>query len=104
VWYLQRYKYCKQFVHLYGLVQRFEQVLMFFKHVRYLINESGNTTDYLIFVVPCIMLYSSEISLTRCNNCVFILRNGFTVYVLGDNLTHHQEYICCIWPQVIRLT
>ena len=25
---------------------------------------------YLIFVVPSIMLYSSEISPTRCNNCV----------------------------------
>ena len=25
----------------------------------------------LIFVVPSIMLYSSEISPTRCNNCVF---------------------------------
>ena len=24
----------------------------------------------LIFVVPCITLYSSEISPTRCNNCV----------------------------------
>ena len=45
-----------------------------------------------------------EISPTRCNNCVFILRNGFTLHVLGDNLTHHQEYICCIWPQVSRLT
>ena len=40
---------------------------------------------------------SSEISPTRCNNCVFILRNGFTLHVSGDNLTHHQEYICCIW-------
>ena len=30
----------------------------------------------LIFVVPSIMLYSSEISPTRCNNCAFILRNG----------------------------
>ena len=20
------------------------------------------------------------------------------------NLTHHQEYICCIWPQASRLT
>ena len=58
----------------------------------------------LIFVVPSIMLYSSEISPTRCNNCVFILRNGFTLHVSGDNLTHHQEYICCIWPQVSRLT
>jgi len=46
------------------------------------------------------MLYSSEISPTRCNNCVFIIRNGFTLHVAGDNLTHHQEYICCIWPQV----
>ena len=36
----------------------------------------------------------SEISPTRCNNCVFILRNGFTLHVSGDNLTHHQEYIC----------
>ena len=58
----------------------------------------------LIFVVPSIMLYSSEISPTRCNNCVFILRSGFTLHVSGDNLTHHQEYICCIWPQVSRLT
>ena len=39
---------------------------------------------------------SSEISPTRCNNCVLILRNGFTLHVSGDNLTHHQEYICCI--------
>ena len=45
-----------------------------------------------------------KISPTRCNNCVFILRNGFTLHVSGDNLTHHQEYICCIWPQVSRLT
>ena len=47
---------------------------------------------------------SSEISPTRCNNCVFIFRNGFTLHVSGYNLTHHQEYICCIWPQVSRLT
>ena len=59
---------------------------------------------FLIFVVPSIMLHSSEISPTRCDNCVFILRNGFTLHVSGDNLTHHQEYICCIWPQVSRLT
>ena len=58
----------------------------------------------LIFVVPSIMLYSSEISPARCNNCVFILRNGFILHVWGDNLTHHQEYICCIWAQVSRLT
>ena len=48
--------------------------------------------------------YSSEISPTRCNNCVFILCTGFTLHVSGDNLTHHQEYICCIWSQVSRLT
>jgi len=36
---------------------------------------------YLIFVVPSIMLYCSEISPTRCYNCVFILRNGFTLHV-----------------------
>ena len=49
-------------------------------------------------------IHSSEISPTRCNNCVFILRNGFTLHVSGDNLTHHQKYICCIWPQVSQLT
>ena len=63
-----------------------------------------NNNFFLIFVVPSIMLYSSEITPTRCNNCIFILRNGFTLHVSGDNLTHHQEYICCIWPQVSRLT
>ena len=31
---------------------------------------SYNKRCYLIFVVPCIMLYSGEISPTRCNNCV----------------------------------
>ena len=41
-------------------------------------------------------LVSSEISPTRCKNCIFILRNGFTLHVSGDNLTHNQEYICCI--------
>ena len=46
----------------------------------------------------------SEISPTICNNCVFILRNGFTLHVSGDNLTHHHEYVFCIWPQVCRLT
>ena len=50
-----------------------------------------NDIHFFIFVVPSIMLYSSEISPTRCKNCVFILRNGFTLHVSGDNLTHHQE-------------
>ena len=48
--------------------------------------------------------YCIEISPTRCNNCVFILRSGFTLHVSGDNLAHRQEYICRIWPQVSRLT
>ena len=70
----------------------------------YFTYEAYFRTIFLIFVVPSIMLYSSEISPTRCNNCVFILRNGFTLHVSDDSLTHHQEYICCIWPQVSRLT
>jgi len=37
-------------------------------------------------------LQSGEIRPTRCNNCVFILRIGFTLHVSGDNLTHYQEY------------
>ena len=48
------------------------------------------------------MLYCSEISPTRCNNWVFVFRNGFTLHVSGDNLTHHQEYICCIWPNKMQ--
>ena len=32
------------------------------------------TVPYLIFVVPCIMLYIGEISPTRCNNCIFYLQ------------------------------
>ena len=27
-----------------------------------------------------------------------------TLHVSGDNLTHHQEYISCIWPPVSWLT
>ena len=39
---------------------------------------------YLIFVVPCIMLYSGEISPTRCNNCVFYSQwsNSTTIELL----------------------
>ena len=43
--------------------------------------QSATQNINLIFVVPSIMLYSSEISPTRRNNCVFILRNGFTLHV-----------------------
>ena len=62
---------------------------------------SMGTTHNTSFVHLSV-LCSSEISPTRCNNCVFVLRNGFTLHVSGDNLTHHQEYICCIWSQVSR--
>ena len=44
----------------------------------------------------------SEIIPTRCNNCGLIFPNA--LHVSGDNPTHHQEYICCIWPQVSRHT
>ena len=36
----------------------------------YWTKESAAHISYLIFVVPCIMLYS-EINPTRCNNCVY---------------------------------
>ena len=41
---------------------------------------------------------------TRCNNCGLFFANAFTLHVSGDNPTHHQEYMCCIWPQVSRHT
>ena len=34
----------------------------------------------LIFVVPCIMLYSGEISSTRCNKCVFYSQWLYSTY------------------------
>ena len=43
-----------------------------------------------IFVVPCIM-HNSEI-IQQDATIAFILRNGFTLHVSGDNSTHHQEY------------
>ena len=47
---------------------------------------------YTVYLLLQTALHSSEISPTRCTNCVFILRNGFTLHVSGDSLTHHQEY------------
>ena len=35
------------------------------------LHKQSSGSSYLIFVVPCITLYSGEISPTRCNNCVF---------------------------------
>jgi len=35
---------------------------------------------------------------TRCNNCGLFIANAFTLHVSGDSPTHHQEYMCCIWP------
>ena len=34
----------------------------------------------------------------------FYSSQRLTLHVSGDNLTHHQEYISCIWPPVSRLT
>jgi len=53
-------------------------------------------------IIRSTMLYMSngEISRTRCNNCVVIPRNGFTLHFSDDNLTHLPEYICCIWPML----
>ena len=79
--------------------------------ILYTIYKSTSLDRFVCQLIPVpqsqallLRLSSSEVSPTRCNNCVFILRNGFTLHVSGDNLTHHQEYICCIWPQVSRLT
>jgi hypothetical protein len=56
---------------------------------------------YLIFVVPSIMLYSSEISPTRCNNCVFIHRNGFTLHVSGNYVPIiRRKYRTCATPGI----
>ena len=40
--------------------------------------------------------YCGEISPTRCNNCVFILRNGFTCF--GRQSHPSSGVQCCIWP------
>ena len=46
-------------------------------------------TSFLVKIIP-----------TRCNNCCLFFANALTLHVSGDNPTHHQEYMCCIWPQV----
>ena len=38
---------------------------------------------HLLCIFPTMVAFSSEISPTRCNNCDFILRNGFTDDVAG---------------------
>ena len=57
-----------------------------------------NKYFWLFFAKIYKTITSSEISPTICNNCVFILCNGFTLHVSGDNLTHHQEYISICTP------
>jgi len=56
----------------------------------------------LIFVVPCIMLYYSEISPTRCNNCVFYSQWLYST-CFGWQSHPSSGVQCCIWPQVCWL-
>ena len=58
---------------------------------------------FLIFVVPCIMLYSGEISPTRCNNCVFYSQWFFST-CFGWQSHPSSGVQCCIWPQVSWFT
>jgi hypothetical protein len=66
---------------------------------QYRINQEIN----LIFVVPCVMLYSGEISPTRCNNCVFYSQWLFST-CFGWQSHPSSGVQCCIWPQVSWLT
>ena len=58
---------------------------------------------FLIFLVPCIMLFNGEISPTRCNNCVF---HSHWLYSTCFGWQSHPSsgVQCCIWPQVSWLT
>ena len=60
---------------------------------------SVNSCMYLIFVVPCIMLYIGEISPTRCNNCVFYSQWLYST-CFGWQSHPSSGVQCCIWPQV----
>ena len=46
-----------------------------------------------IFVVPCIMLYSSEISPTRCNNCVCLPVAIYSVCTPDDGWDCRPKYV-----------
>jgi len=59
--------------------------------------------NFLIFVVPCIMLYSGEMSPTRCNNWVFYSRWLYST-CFGWQSHPSSGVQCCIWPQVSWLT
>ena len=48
--------------------------------------------------------FCSENNSNEMQQLRFILRKCFTLHVSDDNPTHHQEYMCCIWPQVSRHT
>ena len=62
------------------------------KHNSHLLNICGSVHHaFVVKIIP-----------TRCNNCGLFFANAFTLHVSGDNPTHHQEYMCCIWPQVSR--
>ena len=68
-----------------------------------LIWTSSNLRLNLIFVVPSIMLYSGEISPTRCNNCVFYSQWLYST-CFGWQSHPSSRVQCCIWPQVSWLT
>ena len=57
----------------------------------------------LISVVPCIMLYSGEMSPTRCNNCDFYSHWLYST-CFGWQSHPSSGVQCCIWPQVSWLT
>jgi hypothetical protein len=58
---------------------------------------------YLIFLVPCIMLYIGELSPTRCNNCVFYSQWLYST-CFGWHCHPSSGVQCCIWSQVSWLT
>ena len=56
-----------------------------------------SSTFFLIFVVPCIMLCSSEISPTWCNNCVYSSQWLYST-CFGWQFHPSSGVQCCIWP------
>ena len=64
-----------------------------------LLCKTKHTSINLIFVVPGIMLYSCEISPTRCNKCVFYSQWLYST-CFGWQSHPSSGVQCCIWPQV----
>ena len=57
--------------------------------------------SFFFYISPFIIVVNKS---NKMQQLRFYSSQWLTLHVSGDNLTHHQEYISCIWPPVSWLT